>query len=125
MTRAETGTSSIDSTRPATARVRLARIARRVVEADGRVSATAGAGRWLTPDGDRTIDGVVAAEAVTGAIDLGLHLVAIAPTEPLEQRASLLRQAIVGQAIAAGLDDRLGGIDVSFHDVAVALEGSP
>jgi hypothetical protein len=114
--------TSMEATRPATVRVRLARIAERVVDADDRVSATAGAGRWLTRDGDRTIAGVVAAEAITGAIDLGLHLVVATPTEPLGQRASLLRQAIVAQAIQTDLIGRLGGIDVSFHDVAVAAE---
>lgn len=110
--------TSMETTRPATVRVRLARIAGRVIDADDRVSATKGAGRWLTRDGDRTIDGVVAAEAVTGAIDLGLHLIVATATEPLEQRASLLRQAIVAKAIQANLVGRLGHIDVSFHDVA-------
>jgi hypothetical protein len=125
MTREEPITT-METTRPASARVRLARIAERAIDADDRVSATAGAGRWLTRDGDRTIAGVVAAEAVTGAIDLGLHLIVETPTEPLEQRASLLRQAIVGRAIAANLVGRLGGIDVSFHDVAASVsEGTP
>ncbi len=118
---------TMETDRPATARVRLARIAERVIDADRRVSATAGAGRWLTRDGDRTIAGVVAAEAVTGVIDLDLHLVVASPTEPLEQRASMLRQAIVAQTIEADVVDRLGGIDVTFHDVAAAgeSEGTP
>jgi hypothetical protein len=115
------------SVRPATPRVRLARIAARVIDADARVSATAGPGRWLTRDGDRTIAGVVVAESVTGAIDLELHLVVAAPEEPLEHQAGRLRQAILGEAIKADLSGRLGAIDVSFHDVTgpTEPEGKP
>jgi hypothetical protein len=110
---------SLESTRPATARVRLARIAERVVEADARVTATAQGVRWVTRDGDRTIAGVVVAESASGAVDMGLHLIVAAPTEPLEGLAAELRQAIADGARRDSLAERLGTIDVAFHDVAI------
>ena len=110
------------STRPATARVRLARIAEGVIDADDGVGATVGAGRWLTRDGDRTIAGVVVAESPGGAVDLQLHLIVATPVEPLEQGAERLRQAIREEAVRADLLERLGAIDVSFHDVAAPPE---
>jgi hypothetical protein len=116
---------SLESTRPATARVRLARIAERVVEADPRVAPTGG-GRWVTRDGDRTIAGVVVAESVTGAVDIALHLVVAESTEPLATRAGLVRQAIVTAAVVADLTGRLGAIDIEFHDLAPPeTEGAP
>lgn len=114
--------ASQEPTRPASARVRLARIAERVLDADERVGATAGGGRWVTRDEGRTIAGVVVAESATGAVDIALHLVVAAPTEPLETRAGLVRQAIVTAALSAGLTGRLGRIDIEFHDLAAPAE---
>jgi hypothetical protein len=109
---------SQEQTRPASARVRLARIAERVLAADEQVGPTAAGGRWVTRDADRTIPGVVVVESAGGAVDVSLHLVVAAPTEPLENTAGRVRAAIVAAAAAAGLGGRLGSIDVEFHDLA-------
>jgi hypothetical protein len=103
---------------PATERVRLARLAEAAVAATKGVTATAGrTGVWATPDGDRTIPGVVAVALPKGRVEIALHLDAMWPPPPLSTVADALRDRLARSAQAAELGDRLGPVAVSFHDV--------
>jgi hypothetical protein len=103
---------------PATERVRLARLAGEAVAATDGVAATAGrTGVWVTPDGDRSIAGVVAIALPQGRVEIALHVDAIWPAEPLEALADALRGRLARSAQGAGLGDRLGPVAVAFHDV--------
>jgi hypothetical protein len=108
---------------PATERVRLARLAEAAVAATEGVTATAGGtGVWATPDGDRTIPGVVAIALPKGRVEIALHVDAMWPPPPLAAIADTLRGRLARSAQAAGLGDRLGPVAVSFHDVRAPEE---
>lgn len=107
-----------DQQRPATERVRLARLAAEAVVGTDGVTATAGpSGRWRTLDGERAIPGVVAIAVPEGRIEIALHLDALWPPEPFEALAASVRDRLRRAADMAGLDDRLGPVEVAFHDV--------
>jgi|SRR5829696_6496821 len=110
---------------PATERVRLARLAEEAVAATKGVAASVGrTGVWATPDGGRTIPGVVAIALPQGRVEIALHVDAIWPPPPLTRVADTLRDRLVRSAQAAGLGDRLGPVAVSFHDVRAPGEGA-
>lgn len=107
--------------RTVTERVRLARLAAEVVAVTDGVTATAGpAGLWRTQDGERSIPGVVAIVVGEGRVEIALHLDALWPPEPFEALAGTVRDRLRRSAVSAGLDDRLGPVEVAFHDVLVA-----
>jgi len=82
------------------------------------VSGTAGAAeRWTTPDGDRSITGVIATEHATGTVEVELHLVLAWPPEPVAQVGERLRLQLRRAATTAGLADRLGALQITVHDV--------
>lgn len=120
--------SSSDSTRPATTRIVIARLAEAVIAADPGVSATREGGRWLTHDGDRAIPGVVVAAGGGGRVEVDLHLVAYMPPRPLADQATGVREALVAAARRAGVAESLGEIDVTIHDLVAPedlnLEGT-
>lgn len=107
---------TLDRTRPASTRVSIARLAETVVGRTPGVSATRGRGRWLTADGERSIDGVVVGQTAAGVADVELHLIAEWPARPLAPLADQLRWELMADAASAGLGDRIGEIDVSVHD---------
>jgi hypothetical protein len=110
--------------RPRSARVGLARLAEAAIAVEPAVEPTAGfPRRWLTLDGDDRVEGVVAAEGTDG-VEIELHLVARWPTGPLPQVAEDLRRALRKAARQAGLDSRLGGVSVSFHDLDLGEPGA-
>lgn len=109
---------------PRSARVELARLAEAVIAADPAVEPTVRSpSRWLTPDADELIEGVVAAEGAEG-VEIELHLTARWPTGPLPQVAEVLRGALQKAAGQAGLGPRLGEVSVSFHDIDVGGSGA-
>jgi hypothetical protein len=114
----------LESTRPTSRRIAIARLAERVIAEDPGVGATR-EGRRLTPDGDRAIAGVVVAAGGDGRIEVDLHLVAYMPPRPLAQQATPLREALVAAARRAGLDGSLGEIDVTIHDLVAPEEPAP
>lgn len=104
--------------RAATGRVRLARLAGEAIALTGGVAATAGPdGRYQTPDGGDPIPGVVAAALADGRIEVMLHLDALWPPEPFVVLAQAVRSRLESSATVAGLEDRLGPVEVAFHDV--------
>ena len=109
--------SPLEATRPASARIGIARLAEEVIAADPGVGPTAGNGRWVTRDGDRVLPGVVVAASGAGRVDVDLHLVAFLPLRPLDQQAASVRAGLAGAARRAGAAGRLGEIDVTFHDL--------
>jgi hypothetical protein len=108
---------ALESTRPTSTRIVVARLAEAVITADPGVSATREGGRWLTQDGDRAIEGVVVAAAGDGRVEVDLHLVAHLPPRPLEQQARGLREALVAAAKRTGVAGSLGAVDVTIHDL--------
>jgi len=115
--------TAVDHIRPASTRVAIARLAEEVVGRTVGVSATRGRGRWLTADGERTIDGVVVGQTAAGATDVDLHLIAEWPARPLPPLADQLRWELRADAASAGLGDHLGEIEVSVHDFKLPGEG--
>ena len=109
--------------RPASTRVSIARLAEAVIAADPGVSPTPGQGRWLTPDGEKVIPGVVVGATADGRVDVQLHLVGAWPPQPLPETVSRLQQQLTEAAVAVGIGERLGRIDVSIHDFAEPAEG--
>jgi hypothetical protein len=109
--------NALDTTRPASARIGIARLAEQVIAADPGVGPTRGGARWLTRDGDRVIDGVVVAAAGSGRVEVDLHLVAYLPPRPLGEQAESLRAALTRAARQAGIGTLLGEIDVTIHDL--------
>lgn len=98
----------------------LARIAEQAISRAVGVSATAGAaGQWVTADGSRLIEGVLAAESRADEVDIELHLVATWPPAPFAELAEQLRDRLAGAASIAGLQDRLGEISVAVDDLVV------
>src|SRR4051812_38251110 len=98
---------------PATERVRLAGLAEEAVAATDGVAATAGrTGAWATPDGDRSIAGVVAVALPRRRVEIALHVDAIWPAQPLEALADAVRGRLARSAQGAGLGDRLGPVSV-------------
>ena len=114
--------SSLESTRPASTRIVIARLAEQVVAADPAVSATQGGGRWLTRDGDRVIPGIVAAASGDGRVEVGLHLNAYMPPRPMAQQAADLRSDLMRAARQVGVAESVGEIDVSIHDLVAPEE---
>jgi hypothetical protein len=112
--------SPLESTRPISRRIAIARLAEAVVAADPGVGATREGGRWLTRDGDRVIAGVVVAAAGDGRVDVAIHLVAYMPPRPLREQATALREALVAAARRTGVAESLGNIDVTIHDLVAA-----
>lgn len=110
--------SALDTVRPATTRVSVARLAEQVIVGNPGVSATRGRGRWLTLDGERVVSGVVVGMTGAGRVDVALHLIAAWPPQPLPPLAEQLRWELANEAAAAGLGDRLGEIAVTIHDLA-------
>jgi hypothetical protein len=106
-----------DAQRPTSARVAIARLAGAVIAADPGIGPTDGGGRWVTPDGDVVVPGVVVAAADGGGFDVALHLVAYLPPRPVEEQAASLRAALLAVTRRAGVTDRLGQIDVAIHDL--------
>ncbi len=98
-------------------RVRLARVAERVIALNTAVTPTAGLGRWVTGDGPDTIVGVLAAESVDGTVDLDLHLRLFWPPPPLDTLSRLLRSDLRREAEREGLGERLGGVDIHVNDL--------
>lgn len=111
-------------TRPPSTRVSLARLAEGVVARTEGVIATRGRGRWLTADGERSIDGVVVGQTAADLTDVELHLDAEWPARPLPALAEELRWELRADAAGAGLGDRLGEIEVSIHDFLMPGEGT-
>jgi hypothetical protein len=114
--------SSPESTRPASTRIVLARLAEQVIAADPGVGATREGGRRLTRDGDRDIPGVVVAAGGDGRVEVDLHLVAYMPPRPLEEQADTLREALIAAARRSGVAASLGKIDVTIHDLVAPEE---
>lgn len=112
----------LQSTRPTSTRIVIARLAEQVVAADPGVSATREGGRWLTRDGDRVIPGVVAAASGGGRVDVDLHLLAFMPPRPLEHQAASIRAALLEAAQRTGVAASLGEIDVTIHDLVAPDE---
>ena len=111
-----------DVHRTPTERVRLAHLAAEAVAVTGGVTATAGpAGLWRTQDGERAIPGVVAIALPEGRFEIALHLEALWPPEPFEVVAGSVRDRLQRLARTAGLGDRLGPVEVAFHDVRAPL----
>ena len=110
--------SAVDTIRPASTRVSVARLAEQVIVRSSGVSATQGRGRWLTPDGERVVSGVVVGMTGAGRVDVALHLIAAWPPRPLPPIAAQLRRELASDAAAAGLGDQLGEISVTIHDLA-------
>jgi hypothetical protein len=116
--------TAVNPERPRSARVELARLAAAVIAADPAVEPNVGSpGRWLTPDADELIEGVVAAEGAEG-VEIELHLTARWPAGPLPQVAETLRGALRKAARKAGLGPRLGAVSVSFHDIDLGGSGA-
>jgi hypothetical protein len=111
----------LESTRPTSRRIAIARLAEQVIAVDPGVGAAREGGRWLTLDGDRMIPGVVVTAAGGGRVEVDLHLVAYLPPRPLEQQAESLRAALLAAARKTGVAESLGEIDVTIHDL-VAVE---
>jgi hypothetical protein len=59
----------------------------------------------------------VAVALPKGRVEIALHVDATWPPPPLAAVAEALRGRLARSAQAAGLDDRLGPVAVSFHDV--------
>lgn len=114
----------VDSHRPTSNRIAIARLAERVVGADPGVSLTQGGDRWLTRDGDRVIGGIVVAASAGGRVDVSLHLVAHLPPRPLRQQAAALRSELRLAVGKAGLAETLGEVDVTIHDLREPGEGA-
>lgn len=115
-----------DVERAATERVRLARLAAEAVASTDGVTATAGpAGHWRTHDGGRAIPGVVATVVPEGRVEIALHVDALWPPEPLEVLAGTLRDRLQRFAATAGLRDRLGPVEVAFHDLLEHVDAGP
>lgn len=111
--------------RPRSARVSLARLAEGVIAAEPAVEATVGfPARWLTVDSGERIEGVVAAEAAGGTVEIELHLIARRPTDPLPRVAAALREALREAAGRAKLGSRLGAVTISFHDIDLGGVGA-
>ena len=109
--------SPVESERPPSPRVALARLAAAVLVAEPTVVPTAGLGRWATSDGSGRIDGVVAAEGADGTVEVELHLSARWPTGSLPRLAEDLREEVREAARRTGLGGRLGEVAVSIHDI--------
>lgn len=109
--------NSPESTRPASRRIVVARLAEQVIAADPGIGATRQGGNWLTLDGDRVIPGVVVAAAADGRVEVDLHLVAYLPPRPLGKQADDLREALVAAARRAAVAEALGEIDITIHDL--------
>jgi hypothetical protein len=113
---------SLESTRPTSRRIVIARLAEQVIAADPGVGVAGEGGRWLTRDGDRVIPGVVVAAGGDGRIEVDLHLVAYMPPRPLAQQATALRETLVAAARRTGVAESLGEIDVTIHDLLAPEE---
>jgi hypothetical protein len=100
-------------------RVRLARLAGEAIAVTAGVTATTGcAGRWLTIGSQHTIAGVLAVENADGRVDIELHLLADWPPQmSLQRLGEQVRRRLRRSAVMAGLDERLGAVDVAFEDV--------
>jgi hypothetical protein len=114
--------SSLESTRPTSTRIAIARLAAGVIAADPGVGATREGGRRLTRDGDRAIPGVVVSVGADGRVEVDLHLVAYMPPRPLARQAESLRADLLEAARRAGIAGSLGEIDVTIHDLVVPEE---
>ena len=108
--------------RPQSVRIRLARVAEGVIALDSAVSPTAGRGRWITLDGDHVIAGVSVAEGADGKVEIELHLDLVWPTPPIQRVAELIREDVARGARGQGLEDRLGQVDVTLHDLRLPSE---
>ncbi len=100
---------------PASARVRLARIAHHVAVGTRGVAHPMPGRRLATPDGQELVPGVVVAAVPGERYSITLHL-AVHPVA-LETLAERIRAAVLLEASAAGLAAAVGPIDVSFEDV--------
>ena len=107
----------MEATRTASTRISMARLAERVIALEVDVSPVQGGTRWQTRDGERAIAGVTVVAAGASRVAVGLHLIAHLPPPPLERRADQIRQALARAATDAELGDRLGEVDVTFHDL--------
>jgi hypothetical protein len=115
----------VEQTRPASARIALARVAEALLALDTGVEPTVGVGRWVTLDGRRPIAGVVAAEEGDGKVEVELHLVVRWPAPPLTELAAKLRRELRREAVRSGLGSQLGAIGIDFHDLALpSAEGA-
>jgi hypothetical protein len=114
--------SSLDSTRPTSRRIVIARLAERVIAADPGVGAIREGGRRLTRDGDRVIPGVVVTVGADGRVEVDLHLVAYMPPRPLAAQAESLRADLLAAARRTGVAESLGEIDVTIHDLVAPEE---
>jgi hypothetical protein len=103
---------------PPSDRVRLARLALDAALAqDGVASGTDGPFKlWVTLDQGQRYPGVMASVLPDGTHSVRLHLV-VEPV-PLHPLADKIRERVVADATAAGLEDRLGPVDVVFEDLA-------
>ena len=103
----------------ASGRVRLARLAGRVIARADGVTATSGpAGRWRTVAAQQTIPGVLAVEDPQGRVEVELHLVAQWPPQvPLALLGEQVRGDVRRSAATAGLAQALGAVAISFDDV--------
>lgn len=108
----------------ATPRTRLAQLALdAVLSVDGVLAADAGRrGMHVTVDGARLVRGVrVVAEAGERySVELGLQ----ARLQPLGPLAERVRERVRTAVAEAGLQDRLGAVSVTFHDVVDAEEAA-
>jgi hypothetical protein len=114
--------SSLDSTRPTSRRIVIARLAEQVIAADPGVGATREGVRRLTRDGDRVIPGVVVTVGADGRVEVDLHLVAYMPPRPLAAQAESLRADLLAAARRTGVAESLGEIDVTIHDLVAPEE---
>lgn len=101
-------------------RVRLARLAwERALSTDGVAAGDSGGrGAWQTEDRGEALPGVLATASGDASFDVELHLVAAWPPPPLHEVANTIRDRINEAAVAAGLGEALGAVEIAFGDVA-------